>query len=127
MSCNCCNGKVKLTFQQGNNVLLELTYSDDDIVTNIEQGYDLICGIYDVHGNMVYSCKLSDNTDLKRIETGVYYLTLDHELTVAWLGEYTVELTLVDGSGNKIQVCHADELVTIVFEPRKNNNLINHE
>lgn len=127
MSCKCCNGNVKLIFQQGNNVLLELTYSEDDVVTNIEQGFDLICGIYDVYGKRVYSCKLSDNTDLTRIDTGVYYLKLGHELTVEWLGEFTVELTLVDGSGNEVQVSHADELVTIIFEPRKNNNLISHE
>ena len=46
MSCKCCNGKVTLTFQQGNNVMLEFTHLDDDVVCNFEQGYDLICGIY---------------------------------------------------------------------------------
>lgn len=124
MSCKCCDGKVKLTFQQGNNVLLELTHLEDDVVSNFENGYDLICGIYDVYGKRVYSCRLSDNTDLVRIETGVYYLTLDHELTVNWLGEFTVELTLVDGQGHEVEVSHANELVTMIFEPRKNNELV---
>lgn len=104
--------------------MLEFTHLDDDVVCNLEQGYDLICGIYDVHGKRVYSCRLSDNTDLVSADTGVYHLTLDHEITVAFLGDYTLELTLVDGQGQEVDVSHANEIVTMIFEPRKNNELV---
>lgn len=113
---------INFSFQQGNNVLLELTHILDDVVQNIETGYDILYGIYDYQENTIVAGRYSDeNSRITRNAVGVYYLQFSHEDTKSLVGDYVLELSVV-GAENS-EVCHANQLIYIQFEARKNNRL----
>lgn len=115
---------INFSFQQGNNVLIELTHINDDMVQDIENGFDILYGIYDYDGNTMVDGKFSDeNSRIKRNAVGVYYLEFSHDDTVNLAGDYVMEISIVGESSSVVNVCHANQLIYLHFEIRQNNRM----
>lgn len=129
MGCVCVNrktGDITLTFQQGNNVLIEFTHINDGVVTDIEPAFDILYGVYDQNtGERIMDGSYRAGGRITRNSIGVYYFNMTHEDTESLLGTYKLEITIVDRNDpREVKVAHANQLIFMYFEPRQNNDLI---
>ncbi|MBQ4009969.1 MAG: hypothetical protein II604_04640 [Bacteroidales bacterium] len=129
MGCICVDrrsGNLSLTFQQGNNVLIEMTHMNDGTITDIEPAFDIIYGVYDISsGERIMEGSYRAGGRITKHSIGVYYFQLSHEDTESLIGTFKLELTIVDRNDpNEVKVAHANQLIFMSFEPRQNNDLI---
>lgn len=119
--CN-CNGNwtatstADFTIQQGDTFPIYFTYSDGE-TTSFPS--DVTVGLYGYSGECLVEASTEDGTLVAEGQTLV--LNLSHEQSVAMSGVVEMEITLHDGITS---VDHADKVIRISFEPRKNNDLL---
>lgn len=113
-----CNG---MTIQQGDAFSLVFQYKEDGTARTLPTGYDLIVGIYGMTGTLLKSAKLSAGTITLRAND-TYEMPITHQESMGMFGQVTMELTIKNADGSIID--HASNVVTMSFEPRKNNALL---
>ena len=126
MSCNCCGngnktngGGSSLRMQQGDTrPLFIYYYGNNDTAQMIKEGYSIIAGFYDYKGNLLFSRNLTSGMYLERERC--YKIMLSREESMMMVGIVQLELTLT----SKNIVDHANDIVLISSEPRKNNDLL---
>ena len=130
MSCNCNNmgstcggcgrGGVIATMQTGDTFPVYLAYKDDDVLSALQSGWNIIAAFYNYKGELI----LRGSTDGGRItrEDDCYVLTVTHAESLLMVGKVYLELTLT--ADNENDIYHGDRIITIEFEPRKNNELV---
>lgn len=124
MGCNCnsnnrCNG-VLSTMQTGDTYRVYVNFSVDGEPVELALDCDLIVGFYDTKKNPIVHGSLSGGRVVG--VGGQYYIEVSHEESLLMRGKVLMELTVTKANGTKVY--HADKVVTIGFEPRNNNNII---
>lgn len=110
-----------MTIQQGDAFSLVFQYKEDGEAKPLPTGYDLIVGIYGMTGTLLKSAKLSAGTITLRAN-GTYEMPVTHSESMSMLGQVTMELTIKNADGSLVD--HSSEVVTMNFEPRRNNALL---
>ena len=131
MSCNCnnmgstCGGcgrgnGVIATMQTGDKFPVYFDFLNDEESSMLAEGYNLIAAMRDYKGELI----LRGSTDGGRItrEDDYYKLEVAHAESLKMVGKVYLELTLTANEENDIY--HGDRIITIVFEPRQNNELV---
>lgn len=136
-NCNCngggCGGcgrgnGVLATMQTGDTFPVYLAYKDDDVLSALEQGWNIIAAFYNYKGELICE-KRTERGEITVNEDGFYVFKVTHEESVKMLGKVGIELTLIKITSEldeRIQrdVYHGDKIVSVAFEPRMNNNLV---
>lgn len=131
MSCNCniCdkNG-VLATMQTGDTFPVYLAYKDDDVLSALERGWNIIAAFYNYKGELICE-KRTDRGEITVNEDGIYKFKVTHEESMKMLGKVGIELTLIEApttihNSTDRNVYHGDKIVSAAFEPRLNNNLV---
>ena len=112
------NGVIA-TMQTGDTFPVYLAYKDDDILSALEQGMNILAAFYDYKGQLICE-KRTERDEITVNDDGFYVFKVTHEESVKMLGKVGVELTLTQGE----DVYHGDKIVSVAFEPRMNNNLV---
>ena len=131
MSCNCnnmgssCGGcgndcGVLATMQTGDTFPVYFDFLNDEESSMLAEGYNLIAAMRDYKGELI----LRGSTDGGRItrDDDYYVLTVTHAESLKMVGKVYLELTLTANEENDIY--HGDRIITVEFEPRKNNELV---
>ena len=127
-NCNCngggCGGcgrgnGVIATMQQGDTFPVYLAYKDDDVLSALENGWNIIAAFYNYKGELICE-KRTARGEITVNDDGIYVFKVTHEESLNMLGKVGVELTLTQGD----DVYHGDKIVSVAFEPRMNNNLV---
>lgn len=108
------------TMQTGDTFPVYFDVLDDEESAMLAEGYNLIAAMRDYKGELI----LRGSTDGGRItrEDDCYVITVTHAESLLMVGKVYLELTLTANEENDIY--HGDRIITIVFEPRKNNELV---
>ena len=136
-NCNCngggCGGcgrgnGVIATMQQGDTFPVYLAYKDDDVLSALENGWNIIAAFYNYKGELICE-KRTARGEITVNEDGVYVFKVTHDESVKMLGKVGVELTLTEvpttiHDQKDRNVYHGDKIVSVAFEPRMNNNLV---
>lgn len=114
--------------QQGDSYPVYLAYKDDDVLSALERGWNILAAFYNYKGELICE-KRTDRGDIIVNEDGIYQFKVTHEESMKMLGKVGVELTLTDTISDideRLQrdVYHGDKIVSVAFEPRMNNNLV---
>lgn len=128
MNCNCSsicrNGvyesKTLIKIQQGDTFPLYIYYygGNDETPSPLPSGLYLMACLYDYKGELVSKYSTKDRSI--RIGFGYYKIDVSHEDSMKIVGSATLELTIVYDGNNVVD--HASDIITILAEPRKNNN-----
>ena len=122
MSCN-CNIYDKCgffaTMQTGDTFPVYLAYKNDDVLSALEQGMNIIAAFYNYKGQLICE-KRTDRGEITVNEDGIYQFKVTHEESMNMLGKVGVELTLTQGD----DVYHGDKIVSVAFEYRRNNDIV---
>ena len=129
-SCGGCgrgNGVIA-TMQQGDTFPVYLAYKDDDVLSALENGWNIIAAFYNYKGELICE-KRTARGEITVNEDGVYVFKVTHDESVKMLGKVGVELTLTEvpttiHDQKDRNVYHGDKIVSVAFEPRMNNNLV---
>ena len=138
MSCNCnnmgssCGGcgsgnGVLATMQTGDSFPVYLLYKEDDIEAYLTKSDDIIIAFYDYKRDLVMKGSISDGR-VKQFNEGEdyqYIVNVTHKESLRMVGKVFVELTITEGNGKKVY--HGDKVVTVSFEPRMNNTIIDND
>lgn len=130
MNCNCnnmgstCGGcgrgnGLLATMQTGDTFPVYLAYKDDDVLSALEQGWNILAAFYNYKGELICE-KRTDRNEITINEDGIYQFKVTHEESMKMLGKVGIELTLTQSD----DVYHGDKIVSAAFEPRMNNNLV---
>lgn len=123
--CNCngngANGGSAIMIQQGDTFDLVFQYKENDTAMSLPSGYDLLVGIYDMMGKVLQVGRVSDGT-ITASGNDTYTLRVTHEASMKMIGTVTLEITITNDDGTIVD--HAQEIVEIHFDTRKNNALI---
>ena len=128
-NCNCngggCGGcgrgnGVIATMQTGDTFPVYFDFLNDEESSMLAEGYNLIAAMRDYKGELI----LRGSTDGGRItrEDDCYVLTVTHAESLLMVGKVYLELTLT--ADNENDIYHGDRIITVEFEPRKNNELV---
>ena len=126
-SCGCCgrgNG-ILATMQTGDTFPVYLAYKDDDVLSALERGWDIIAAFYNYKGELICE-KRASRGEITIKDDNIYQFKVTHEESLNMLGKVGVELTLVEHEDVAIDmnVYHGDKIVSLAFEPRMNNKLV---
>jgi hypothetical protein len=105
--------------QTGDTFPVYLAYKDDDVLSALQSGWNIIAAFYNYKGELICE-KRTERGEITVNEDGFYVFKVTHEESVKMLGKVGVELTLTQGE----DVYHGDKIVSVAFEPRMNNNLV---
>lgn len=122
MSCNCNiydKGGFIANMQQGDTFPVYLAYKDDDVLSALQQGWNIIAAFYNYKGELICE-KRTERGEITVNDDGIYVFKVTHDESLNMLGKVGVELTLTQGD----DVYHGDKIVSVAFEPRMNNNLV---
>lgn len=94
---------------------------------DLPEGYDLLVAIYDIKNRPIKVGKVSDgsivtNLPTEQGQTKTYSLPITHSDSMKMLGKVELEVTIKSTDNSVID--HARQIVTIVFEQRRNNALL---
>ena len=120
-SCGGCgrgNGVIA-TMQTGDTFPVYLLYKEDDVLSALQQGWNIIAAFYNYKGELICE-KMTARGEITVNEDGFYVFKVTHEESVKMLGKVGVELTLTHND----DVYHGDKIVSVAFEPRMNNSLV---
>lgn len=137
MDCNCNNigstcggcracgrngGTTLAVFQQGDAFPLYVYFDIKDGAEGdlIPEGWDLLAAIYDHKGDCVATYTTADGGI--KPAYNCYKIKVSHEVSVRLCDNAVLELTLINSNTGAVD--HADRAVTMVFEPRRNNEFI---
>lgn len=139
MSCNCnnmgstCGGcgrgnGVIATMQTGDTFPVYLAYKDDDVLSALQSGWNIIAAFYNYKGELICE-KRTERGEITINEDGIYKFKVTHKESMKMLGKVGIELTLIEApitihSMKDRNVYHGDKIVSVSFEPRMNNKLV---
>lgn len=86
----------------------------------IPTGTQILVGMYDMKGNYITSYRTEDGT--VEIHEDMYRFKLTHDVSKKIVGKVTLEITMHNADNSIVE--HADEVLTLSFEPRRNNSLL---
>jgi hypothetical protein len=114
--------------QTGDTFPVYLAYKDDDVLSALENGWNIIAAFYNYKGELICE-KRTKRGEITINEDGIYQFKVTHEESMKMIGKVGVELTLLENISPYYQrednnVYHGDKIVSCVFEPRMNNNLV---
>lgn len=125
----CCRGNgVIATMQTGDTFPVYLAYKDDDVLSALQSGWNIIAAFYNYKGELICE-KRTAGGEITVNDDGFYVFKVTHEESVKMLGKVGVELTLTEApttihDQRDRNVYHGDKIVSVAFEPRMNNNLV---
>lgn len=105
--------------QQGDSFPAFMTLKDDGVISQLEEGYNIIVAFYNRY--KVRICQFSTDAGTVTYDDGVFTLMVDHNVSVFMVGKVYVELTVTYST----EVYHGDKVVVLNFEPRMNNQIVN--
>jgi hypothetical protein len=105
--------------QTGDTFPVYLAYKDDDVLSALQSGWNIIAAFYNYKGELICE-KRTARGEITVNDDGIYVFKVTHEESLNMLGKVGVELTLTQGD----DVYHGDKIVYVAFEPRMNNNLV---
>lgn len=114
--------------QTGDTFPVYLAYKDDDVLSALERGWNIIAAFYNYKGELICE-KRTDRGEITVNEDGIYKFKVTHEESMKMLGKVGIELTLIEApttihNSTDRNVYHGDKIVSAAFEPRLNNNLV---
>lgn len=118
-SCGCngfCGGDVLCTLQQGDTVTIHLVYKDDETPILIGGNEKILISFWDYKGDLIHQATIGETDESS------YVYKIEHEVSANMVGIVNVELTLIDNDYTPLAVYHGDKVVSINFEPRRNND-----
>ena len=131
MSCNCnnmgsceggCGGAVMIaTMQQGDTFPVYMSLKNDNAAAVLSKSQNLIIAFWDYKKQLICRGSTSDGSVIQG-ENGLYTYLVSHRDSVKMVGKVYIETTITDGGG--VQVYHGDKVVSVVFEPRMNNEIV---
>lgn len=130
MGCNCnngcnatCNNEPRVVMQTGDTFPLYMTLKEGDTVIALDEGQELLVGIYDKAKKLL----VRGGTDDGRVtyQDGVYVMTVTHGESLLLTNIAFVELSIASDEGNAVY--HGDKVIPIRLEPRNNNGLFDGE
>lgn len=113
-------GNVLAVKQQGDTFIVQMLNLLDRAVIEVEEGFDLTVAFYLADGRLVTKGSLSDGRIIQEEE--LYYMEITHDESVWMTGDVRIELTL--SALDKSVVYHANDVLHVIFEPRRNNKII---
>lgn len=113
-------GNVMAVKQQGDTFIVQMLNLLDRAVIEVEEGFDLTVAFYLADGRLVTKGSLSDGRIIQEDE--LYYMEITHDESVWMTGDVRIELTL--SALDKSVVYHANDVLHVIFEPRRNNKII---
>lgn len=111
---------IPFTMQQGDTFNVIYQYKEDDVVTDLPEGYDILVGLYDKKGTMLAHGSYSGG-EIQKSGTK-YKMYVDHDTSMLLKGDVYMEITLKSSDDSFVD--HTTEVVVIKFEERNNNDLI---
>ena len=106
--------------QQGDTFNVQMLNLLNQAVIEVEEGFDLTVAFYLADGRLVTKGSLSDGRIIQEEE--LYYMEITHDESVWMTGDVRIELTL--SALDKSVVYHANDVLHVIFEPRRNNKII---
>jgi len=116
--CGRGNGVIA-TMQTGDTFPVYLDYKDDDVLSALQSGWNIIAAFYNYKGELICE-KRTERGEITVNEDGIYVFKVTHEESLNMLGKVGVELTLTQGD----DVYHGDKVVSVGFEYRRNNDIV---
>ena len=110
-----------MPIQQGDTFPINFQYNEDDVATALPSGYKLIVGIYDPMGSLIIKGDTSNGT-IAVGDAGAMAIQVNHQQSMRMVGAVRMELTLVGANGEIVD--HANSIVQMDFEPRRNNAIL---
>jgi hypothetical protein len=113
--------------QTGDTFPVYLLYKEDDIEAYLTKADDLIIAFYDYKRDLVMKGSISDGRveQFNEGEDYQYIVNVTHKESLRMVGKVFVELTITEGNGKKVY--NGDKVVTVSFEPRMNNTIIDND
>lgn len=104
--------------QQGDTFPVFMTLRDDGVISQLEEGCNLIVAFYNCYKERI--CQFSTDKGNVTYSDGIYTLLVGHNASRFMVGKVGVELTITQGD----DVHNGDKVVALNFEPRLNNKLV---
>lgn len=123
MDSNCSKYKDPNTvyFMQGETFTAVFVYRVDHEPTLLENGYDLIVGLWDMQGKLLKKGSVKDDT-IVVFRDNTYRMPVYHEESMRMLGKIRMEVTVANERNEVVN--HADEYLNMIFAPVNNNKIL---
>lgn len=120
-NCECSGSLTSMVIPLGNTFPLIFEYEDNGVVQPLPEGYHLIVGIWNYDNSLVISGSTKDGT-IQPTQDDKYKMEIPHEVSMKMTTKVTIEMTIVNSDLTIVR--HSSNMVSMVFEPRRNNALI---
>lgn len=124
--CGCRNGTIA-TLPNGNTFHVRLKLRDNWGESVLPDGFGIVVGFYGKRKRLLLRAGTDDGRVKYNANSGFYEMTVSHEESLLMEGLVFVELTLTYTdvkNGGGMSIYHGDKVVAVVFEPRKNNDIL---
>lgn len=116
------DNQEEAVFQRGDAFGVNFVYREDHLPRPLQEGYQLIVGLYDEMGRLLKAGRTSDETITLRRD-GTYTMQITHEDSMKMIGRVTMEITIASDKNEVVD--HSANVVKMRFVERKNNQLLN--
>lgn len=104
--------------QQGDSFPVYMTLKDDGIISELEEGCNLIVAYYNRDKQLI--CRFSTDEGNVTYSDGLYTFKVNHDVSQFMVGKVSIELTITRNT----DIYHGDKVVAVNFEPRMNNKFL---
>ena len=96
----------------GDTFFIRYKHKQEEVLTEIPEGYDLLFGLRQEGGNkvIVYSYR---NGDIENTDKGIYVRKVDHELSKSLSGTIVIEMVLYSRDGSVVLHCGNPKKVVV--------------